>query len=92
MRIDPHATAAKIVLGCAFGAFMILWVVSLSGCGSIRGIEICKLDIQAGVGHCAEDSKQYDKKLPELDGYIALSEANGRKIADKLEACERESE
>jgi len=62
----------------------------LTGCGSIRGIELCKLDISNGVGHCAEGSKTYDKPLSFLDGYIALSEANARKIGDKLEACERE--
>lgn len=62
-----------------------------SSCGSVRDVVFCKVDATGETeNNCARNGERFTKPLSELDGWFATDEAGLRKIADKLESCERD--
>jgi hypothetical protein len=65
-------------------------LVLLSSCDDIRDIEICKIGWVDQIASCARNGEESERDLEELDEWYAVSETDLRKIATKLEECERD--
>lgn len=87
----------------AWKTFVIVFLgILFSSCETLRTIPLCRLDFESvDWSHtdqtdwaslqldCNEDGKKSKKLLKNVDQWISMSEESMRKIADKLESCER---
>jgi len=82
---------------------VVFFLFTLMSCKTLRTISLCQLDFESVDWdhpqqtdwklmqvHCSEDGKKSTKLLRQVDAWIAMSEESMRKIADKLESCERD--
>lgn len=66
-------------------------ITLLATCSTdLRDMEICKLNPQANIAYCAKGEARSEKPLTDLQNWYSVSETDLRKIADKLEDCERQ--
>ena len=68
---------------------VLLFICIFPGCNDIRDVELCQIDWKRQVGDCAQNDEKYEVPLPQLDGYYSMSEADLRKILQKLQSCDQ---
>ena len=55
----------------------------------LQTIEICKINVILKKCHCALLGEQYDKPLSYCNNFLAMSEANTRRIGTRLAECKK---
>lgn len=80
-----HKTLALFTLG-----------ILLTSCSHIRDVVLCQMHIgptsfDESYASCAENNKQWNAKIEELNKFYLMSEASVRSIADKLQRCEQDN-
>lgn len=78
-----------MVFSKALSLCLVSFTLGIAACAALRDIRWCKLDVPNDKAYCAVGDKKYEAKLSDLNGYFATDEESLRKIADKLDECER---
>ncbi len=66
---------------------VVIALPALFSCENTRDFEMCAIT-ETGTFMCSDGSKEFERTLMEMHGYICSPKHDITKIAERLEACE----